>query len=137
MLGVLASDEVDVIAIGRKGEAAVARGRGRYHLCVASRGNVTEPERLQAVFLKDMEQVFSVGRNSSEEDMAVVGEIFDRHGFDGQGFFAGQEGIDAKGRGNEQQECDYQRDSGAELVFGCGGDEDGTEIGRASCRERV
>src|SRR5712664_2139933 len=28
LLGVLAADEVDVIAIGRKGEAAVARGSG-------------------------------------------------------------------------------------------------------------
>src|SRR5712692_5868623 len=40
LLGVLAADEVDVIAIGRKGEAAVARWRGRDDLGVASGGNM-------------------------------------------------------------------------------------------------
>ncbi len=89
MLGVLATDEVDVIAIGRESEAAVAGGCGRDNLRVAAGGNMTEPEGLQAIFVEDVEQVFSVGGNSGQGDVTAVGEIFDRHSFDGQILFVG------------------------------------------------
>ncbi len=77
LLGVLAADEVNVVAIGRESEAAVARGGGRDDLRVASRGNMPEPEGLQAILLQNVEQVFSVGGDSGEEDVTVIGEIFD------------------------------------------------------------
>src|SRR5258708_22018469 len=49
LLGVLAADEVNVIAIGRKGEAPVARGGGRDERCVASRGNKPGAKGLKAI----------------------------------------------------------------------------------------
>src|SRR5260370_5997099 len=64
LLGVLAADEVNVIAIGRKGEAAVARGGGRDDLCVASPGDMPEPKGLQAIILQDVAQIFSIGGDS-------------------------------------------------------------------------
>src|SRR6267378_4401212 len=67
------------LAVGRKGDAAVARGSGCYDLLVAASGNMTEPEGLQTILVEDVEQVFSVGRNSGQGDVTVVGEIFGRH----------------------------------------------------------
>src|ERR1700682_6335879 len=64
LLGIVATDEVDVIAIGRESEAAVASGGGRDDLRVAAGGNMPEQEGLQAILVEDVEQVFSVGRNS-------------------------------------------------------------------------
>ena len=60
---------------------------------VAARGNVPQPKGLQAVFVEDVEQVFPVGRDSGGEDVAVVGEIFNRHLFDRQDSFAWQERV--------------------------------------------
>jgi len=91
LFGVVAAHEVNVIAIGRKGQAAVARGGGRDDLGVASRGNMPEPEGLQAIFLQHVEQVFSIGGDSGEEDMTIIVEVFDRHAFDWQSFFVRQE----------------------------------------------
>src|SRR5260370_31358886 len=60
LLGILAADEVDVIAIGRKGEAAVARGSGRDDLRVASSWNMAEPEGLEALFVNNGVPGFSL-----------------------------------------------------------------------------
>src|SRR5260370_20264364 len=68
LLGVLAADEVNVGAIGRKSEAAVARRSGRDDLRVASRGNMPKPEGLQAILLQNVEQLFSIGGDSGKED---------------------------------------------------------------------
>ncbi len=106
LLGVLAADEVNVIAVGRKGEAAVTRGGGCDHLGVASRGNMPKPEGLQAILLLDVEQVFPIGGDSGEENVTVIGEIFDRHAFDGKSFLVRQEGINTEGRGGDKQEYD-------------------------------
>src|SRR5258708_17420938 len=106
LLGVLAADEVNVIAIGRKSEATVGRGRGRDDLGVASRGNMPEPEGLQPIFLQDVEQVFSIRGDSGEEDVTVIGEVFDRHAFDWQSFLVRQERINAEGRGGDKEDYD-------------------------------
>src|SRR6266852_6176561 len=105
LLRVVAAHEVDVIAVGRKSEAAVARSGGRDDLRVASGGNVAEPEGLQAILVENMEQVFSVRRNPCYGDVTIVGEVFDRHCFDGQSFLMGQEGVNAEGGGYEDEEC--------------------------------
>jgi len=49
-----------------------------------------EPEGLQAIFLQHVEQVFSIGGDSGEEDMTIIGEVFDRHAFDWQSFLCGR-----------------------------------------------
>ena len=126
MLGVLAADEINVIAVGRKGEAAIARGGRRDDLRVAASGNVAEPEGLQASFVQYVEQIFSIRGNSGQSDVTVVGKIFDRHSFDGQILLAGQEGVDTEGGGDEQEENSSKHEARAELVLAGGGDQDGT-----------
>jgi len=49
--------------------------------------------------------------------VSVVGEILDRHLFDGQNFFARQKGIDTERGGDEQQENGSKHEAGAEFVF--------------------
>ncbi len=65
-----------------------------------------EPEGLQAIFLQHVEQVFSIGGDSGEEDMTIIGEVFDRHAFDWQSFFVRQEGINTEGCGGDKEEYD-------------------------------
>ena len=80
---------------------------------------------MQAILIENMKQVFSIGGNSGEEDVTIVGEIFGGHLCDGQDFFAWQEGVDAERSGDEQQENGPQHEACAEFVLGRGGDEDG------------
>src|SRR6266446_3519068 len=131
LLGVVAADAVNVIAIGGESETTVAGGGGRDDLRVASRGSVPKPEGLQTILIKDVEQVFPVRGNSGEEDVTVVGEILDRHLFDGQNRFVWQERIDAERGGDEQEDNCPQQEARAELVLARCGDEDGTARGRA------
>src|SRR5712692_273880 len=123
LLGVVTTDEVDVIAIGGKRETTVTGGRGGDDLSVAARGNVPEPEGLQAIFVQDMEQVFSIRGNSGQGDVTVVGEIFDRHAFDGQSLFVRQEGVDAKSGSGQQQNDNDESESSSKFVFSGRGDE--------------
>ncbi len=122
LLGVVAAHKVNIIAVGRKSEAAVARCGGRNYLRVAPGGNVAKPEGLQAIFVENVEEVFSVWGNPCKEDVAVVGEIFDGHCFDGQSFFVGQKRVNAEGRGDDHEEGNPKHEAGAEFVFAGRGD---------------
>ena len=94
-------------------------------MCVASRGSVPEPEGLQAILVEDVEQIFSIGRNSGQGNVTVVSEIFDGHCFDSQSFFVWQERVNTEGSSGEQKECGCERETGAEFVLAGGGDQDG------------
>ncbi len=72
-------------------------------LRVTARGNMPEPEGLQAVLVEDVEQVFSVRGDSGQGDVAAVGEILDGHCFDRQSTLVGQKGVDAEAGGGQQE----------------------------------
>src|SRR5439155_25049019 len=125
LLRIVAADAINVIAVGGKRKSSVPSCERRDDLRVASRRNVPEPEGLQAILIENMKQVFSIGGNSGEEDVTIVGEIFGGHLCDGQDFFAWQEGVDAERGSDEHQDNDSQQESRAEFVLARSGDEDG------------
>src|SRR2546429_8043750 len=77
MFRFIAANKIKIAAIGRKSDSDVARGGGSDDLRVASRLDVSELKRVQAVFVQDEGEIFSVGRNRGESSVAVVREIFD------------------------------------------------------------
>src|SRR5229473_674940 len=77
MFRLIAADKIKITSVGRKCDSDVARGGGSDDLRVASSLDVTELERLQAVFVEHERKIFSVGRNRGESGVAVVREIFD------------------------------------------------------------
>src|SRR5205823_1098415 len=129
LLRIVAADAINVIAVGGKRKSSVPSCERRDDLRVASRRNVPEPEGLQAILIENMKQVFSIGGNSGEEDVTIVGEVFGGHLCDGQDFFAWEEGVDAERSGDEQQDNDSQQESRAEFVLARSGDKDGTAGG--------
>ena len=73
----IAADKVDVVTVGRKGEAAVAGG-GRFDdFLVAAGGDVVEPEGLESLFFQRLKKIFAIRRNGGMGYVAVIGDIFD------------------------------------------------------------
>ena len=71
---------------------------------VALSGDIAQPEALLAVFVLDVEDVVSIGRNGRERGFAGFGDGRNREGFESLGFFVIQKGVDAEGGGGDERE---------------------------------
>src|SRR5437773_5034680 len=117
MFGFIAANKIKIAAIGRKTDSDVARGGGSDDLRVASSLDVSELKRLQAVFVEDEGEIFSVWRNRGESSVAVVREIFDGEMLEGtvHCFVRKCERENAVARGEQNGEREENRDAGAEF----------------------
>src|SRR5208282_6773007 len=70
VFGLVAAHAINIVGVGREGEPCITGGCGRNKLRIAGRSDVSKPERLQSIFIVDVEKVFAVGGNGGESDVS-------------------------------------------------------------------
>ncbi len=126
----IAADEIEITAVGGEGDAEITSCGGRNDLRVAAGLDVAQLQSLQAVFIHDLREIFSVGRNCGERRVAIVREIFDGEMLKGNVCRFLNEFVNAEAGCEENDQSDEASDSRAEFVFLRDLKDDGAAAGR-------